>query len=199
MGGFVYLRVRENQITLPNYKQFRKGLVMDIEYYFTNNQFRESLLFLFSAHGSRALLICEYADDVVQALLNGVQDMRLIRKTYHLDMRKLTFNGISNYTEIEGPAHKRHITLNGYNARKTIGDFVIQDIELIRKSMLSSFAISLDFGNLGRCSFDFTELEVERRLLWGTGSDPETGISQHVDAETQEPVDFYNAFSLPDA
>src|SRR3954469_18620594 len=77
-----------------------------VQEYFQGNIFDESLVleYVYRAEEQTVILVCDYAHDVVTAILEGEKPpLRNNGEIYHRDLRKLVFYGITDYVRADGP------------------------------------------------------------------------------------------------
>lgn len=175
---------------------------MNIAQYFAENILNESLVlgFIYDLDKRNILLICDYANDALQAVLQrrpppSVEPLRLNDGTpYHRDFRKLIFGDITKYVRKDVTNWKLANYVDRYLARDHQGGVVIESFRITPEKIVGSFKVDINFGNFGRCSFDFTQLQVDRKVARTMGKD-DAGNWIYVDSKTGQQIDFYKPFN----
>lgn len=170
---------------------------MDIVQYFKENPLEESLVIYFALlpDMNDAVLVCDYAHDVVKAIFNGTYGLRRENILYHRDMRKLYFTRVHQYSVRKGTRRESHfLSEDRYTLKASPLTVVIHALTL-NATGPHDFNLQIDFGDVGTCVFGFNELHIERRLLLSIGKDEQSGDWNYIDAVTRKPVDFYDPFA----
>jgi len=169
---------------------------MDIYKYLTENKFNESLVikFIYCTNCQIVNIECDYAHDVVQALLQGKRKpIKVEKNLYDRDLRRLKFTGVTNYTRMEGSDSRIVEYHNHYLAKNHKKAVVIQGLTIIQINA-TNFQININLGDFGQCKFQFQFLETIQKLVKGSPRRNADSGWQYIDINSQKPVDFYNPF-----
>lgn len=176
-------------------------IVPNIVQYFADTSYTESLViaFVYPLPAQAVTLVCDYADNVIQAVLEGRKPSRIAEgKPYHRDVHRLVFLGVTDYARTIGSsltASRLEPYKNRFLAKDHVPSISIDTLDVHPGKSSAAFAVSLAFVNFGGCSSLFIHLRVERKLLRSTGKNAE-GEWVYIDVSTNQPVDFYHPFDL---
>lgn len=171
--------------------------VVDIHQYFQNNIFDESLVleYVFNQEERTVTLVCDYAHDVVMAVLQR-RKPRLIhgKETYDRDLRKLTFSDVTGYRRENGSSKHLLVYRDRFFARDDVPSIVIEILRVTPSGWPDKFKSQISFVNFGRSTFSFTHFQAERKLVRSLGKRTDAEAWDYVDIVTRQQVDFDDPF-----
>ena len=168
---------------------------LNILKYFSENNFRESLVIKYSYRTNAITLVCAYAGDVVKAILAGHKPPPLDERPYHRDLRKLDFAQVVNYEWKAGSNKSLPDFKDDYDISLHKRSVTIRQIEIAaQEDITMPYQARISFGDYGRCRFEFMHFEVKQRLIRSTGKLEDSNEDKYIDIKDNKPVDFYNPF-----
>jgi hypothetical protein len=153
------------------------------------------LEYVFNQEESTVTLVCDYAHDVVRAVLQR-RKPRLIhgKEAYDRDLRKLIFSGLTGYQRENGSSKSLLVYRDRFFARDHVPSIVIETLRVTPSAWPGKFKSQISFVDFGRSTFSFTHFQVERKLVQSIGKRTDAEVWDYIDIITGQQVDFDDPF-----